>query len=112
MDSITQGLLGAVTFAIIKDKEIGKKSLVIGAIAGTIPDLDIFLSPLFSDVEFLTIHRSVSHSIVFAIVLSLILGASFHRIYRKKQSQSKWMFCFFLSNYDPFTFGLVHNIWD
>ncbi|MFT5245793.1 MAG: inner membrane protein, partial [Gammaproteobacteria bacterium] len=64
MDSITQGLLGALTFAAVKDKEIGKKSLLIGAIAGTIPDMDVFLSPLFSDVAFLTIHRSVSHSII------------------------------------------------
>ena len=97
MDSVTQGLLGATTFAIIKDKEIGKKSLLIGAIAGTIPDLDVFLAPLFNDVEFLTVHRSVSHSIALAIVLSLALGAIFHRIYKKKQSQRSWMIAFFLA---------------
>lgn len=97
MDSITQGLLGAVTFAIVKDKEIGKKSLLIGAIAGTIPDMDVFLAPLFNDVEFLTVHRSISHSIIFAVILSLLLGAIFHRIYKKRQSQSKWMLAFFLA---------------
>lgn len=97
MDSLTQGLLGAATFAVVKDKEIGKKSLLIGAVAGTIPDLDVLLAPFFNDVEFLTVHRSVSHSIIFAILLSLILGAIFHRIYKKKQSQSKWMFAFFLA---------------
>ncbi|MFK8102323.1 MAG: metal-dependent hydrolase [Saprospiraceae bacterium] len=97
MDSLTQGLLGAATFAVVKDKEIGKKSLLIGAIAGTIPDLDVFLAPFFNNVEFLTVHRSVSHSIILAILLSLLLGAIFHRIYKKKQSQSKWMFAFFLA---------------
>lgn len=97
MDSLTQGLLGAATFAVVKDKEIGKKSLIIGAVAGTIPDLDVFLSPLFNDVEFLTVHRGVSHSIVLAVILSLILGAIFHNIYKKKQSQSKWMIAFFLA---------------
>ncbi len=97
MDSLTQGLLGAATFAVIKDKEIGKKSLLIGAVAGTIPDLDVFLAPFFNDIEFLTVHRSVSHSIILAIILSVLLGAIFHRIYKQQQSQSKWMFAFFLA---------------
>lgn len=97
MDSLTQGLLGAATFALIKDKEIGKKSLLIGAAAGTIPDLDIFLSPFFNSIEFLTVHRSVSHSIVLAIFLSIGLGALFHRIYKKQQSQRGWMLAFFLA---------------
>ena len=83
MDSLTQGLLGAVTFAVVKEKEIGKKSLVIGAIAGTIPDLDVFLAPFFHDIEFLTIHRSVSHSIGLAAILSLVLGEIFYRRYQK-----------------------------
>lgn len=97
MDSLTQGLLGAATFAVVKDKDIGKKALLIGAIAGTIPDLDVFLAPLFDEVEFLTVHRSVSHSILLAVVLSVLLGNLFHRIYKKKQSLSKWIFAFFLA---------------
>ena len=97
MDSITQGLLGAVTFAIVKDKEIGKKSLLIGAVAGTIPDLDVFLAPFFNDIEFLSVHRSVSHSIILAVLLSLGLGVLFHSLYKKKQSQSSWIFAFFLA---------------
>lgn len=97
MDSITQALLGATTFAIVKDKDIGKQSLLIGAIAGTLPDLDVFLSPWFSDVEFLSVHRSVSHSISLAILASLGLGLLFHRLYKQKQSLWSWNVAFFLS---------------
>jgi len=97
MDSITQGLLGAATFAVVKDKEIGKKSFLIGAIAGTIPDLDVLLAPLFNDIEFLTVHRSFSHSIGFAVVLSLLLGEIFHRVYQRKQDRFKWSLAFFLA---------------
>lgn len=97
MDSLTQGLLGAATFAIIKDKDIGKKSLLIGAIAGTIPDLDVFFAPFFNDIEFLTIHRSISHSIVLAIVLSSLLGELFFRLYNRQQSRKSWNLAFFLS---------------
>ena len=97
MDSLTQGVLGAATFAIIKDKDIGKKSVLIGAAAGTLPDLDVLLAPLFSDIEFLTVHRSVSHSIGLAVVLSLLLGELFYRMYKKKQSRRGWQLAFFLS---------------
>lgn len=97
MDSLTQGLLGAATFAIVKDKHIGKKALLIGAIAGTIPDLDVLLAPFFHEIEFLTVHRSVSHSIVLAIVLSWILGESFHRYYEKAHSRRSWYLAFFLA---------------
>ncbi|MFN0200102.1 MAG: metal-dependent hydrolase [Bacteroidia bacterium] len=97
MDSFTQALLGAATFAVVKDKEIGKKSLLIGAIAGTIPDLDIFLSPFFNEVAFLTVHRSVSHSMVFAVLLSFLLGEIAYRAYQKKQSRASWNWAFFLA---------------
>lgn len=97
MDSLTQGLLGAATFAFVKNKEIGKKSLLIGAVVGTIPDLDVLLSPFFNDIEFLTIHRSFSHSIGFAILLSLFLGEIFHRFYEGKYTRTKWNLAFFLA---------------
>lgn len=97
MDSLTQVLLGATTFAVVKDKHIGKKSLLIGAIAGTVPDLDVFLAPFFNDIEFLTVHRSVSHSISLAIVLSFLLGEIFYRFYKRKQSRSSWNLAFFLA---------------
>lgn len=97
MDSLTQGLLGAATFAVVKDKEIGKRSLLIGAIAGTIPDLDVLLAPFFNEIEFLTVHRSISHSLVLAIVLSFVLGESFFRLYKRKQSRVGWNLAFFLA---------------
>lgn len=97
MDSLTQGLLGAATFAIVKDKDIGKKSLLIGAIAGTLPDLDVLLVPFFNNIEFLTIHRSVSHSIGLAVILSLLLGELFYRAYKQKLSRKSWNLAFFLA---------------
>ena len=97
MDSLTQGLLGAATFAVVKNEDIGKKALIIGAVVGTVPDLDVLLAPMFNDVEFLTVHRSVSHSIFFAILMSLLLGEVAHRIYKREQSRVKWIFAFFLA---------------
>ena len=48
MDSLSQVVLGAITFALVKDKEIGKKSLVYGAVLGTIPVIERFHILYFS----------------------------------------------------------------
>lgn len=97
MDSLTQALLGASTFALVKNKDIGKKSLLIGAVAGTLPDLDVLLSPFFNEVAFISVHRSVSHSLFLAIVLSFLLGYVFYKKYGKEQSLMSWCGAFFLA---------------
>jgi inner membrane protein len=95
MDSLSQIVLGAVTFALVKDKEIGKKALLYGAILGTIPDLDILINPFFNTIEQLAIHRAFSHSIFFSILFSLIFGKIFSKIY--KTSFSSWFWASFLA---------------
>jgi inner membrane protein len=97
MDILTQGLLGATTFALVKEKHIGKKALLIGGIAGLLPDFDVLLAPIFNDIEFLTVHRSVSHSLLFAVVLSIFLGFVFQRKFGRIHSLKGWMFAFFLA---------------
>ena len=95
MDSLSQVVLGAITFALVKDKEIGKKSLVYGAVLGTIPDLDVLLNPFFDSVEQLAIHRAFSHSIFFAILLSLLAGKLLSKKYNS--SYISWVWACFLA---------------
>ena len=95
MDSLSQIVLGAATFALIKDKEIGKKALLYGAILGTIPDLDILINPFFNDIEQLAIHRAFSHSIFFALLLSLLFAKWFSNKY--KTSYKSWFYACFLA---------------
>lgn len=95
MDSLSQVVLGAITFAVVKDKEIGKKSLVYGAVLGTIPDLDVFLNPFFDSVQQLAIHRAFSHSIFFSILLSLLVAKIFSKKYNS--SYISWVWACFLS---------------
>ena len=97
MDIVTQALLGAATFSLIKDKEVGKKSLVIGAAAGIAPDLDMLLAPFFNDIEFLTVHRSMSHSIIICLTLAVAAGYGFYRYYKRKASLSSWILAFGLA---------------
>lgn len=95
MDSLSQIVLGATTFALIKDKEIGKKSLLFGAILGTIPDLDVLINPFFNSIEQLSIHRAFSHSIFFSLLLSFLFAKWFSHKY--KTSYLSWFLASFLA---------------
>jgi len=41
MDSLTQIVLGAAVGEAVLGKKVGNKAMLYGAIAGTIPDLDV-----------------------------------------------------------------------
>ncbi|NNF36089.1 MAG: metal-dependent hydrolase [Saprospiraceae bacterium] len=78
MDSITQAVLGASIGEVLLGKKIGNKAPALGAMIATIPDLDILLTPLYDPLEKISLHRGLSHSILFcfigAFLFSWILG--------------------------------------
>lgn len=74
MDSLTQIALGIATAELVTGKKLGNKTFLYGAILGTIPDLDIVVGKFLSDVGGVAIHRGLSHSLLFFIFLSPILG--------------------------------------
>jgi inner membrane protein len=79
MDSLTQIVLGASVGAAIIGKTHGRKAALVGAICGTIPDLDVFI-PLGDPVSDFTYHRSVSHSILFCIFATPLFVWLFSKI--------------------------------
>ncbi|WGU68133.1 metal-dependent hydrolase [Capnocytophaga canimorsus] len=70
MDSLTQIVLGASIGEAMLGKKLGNKAPLYGAIAGTIPDLDVFVGKLYDPITAITIHRGFSHSILFFLILS------------------------------------------
>ena len=80
MDSITQAVLGAAIGKACLGKNIGNKSLLIGAAIATLPDLDIIALPFLDPLERLSMHRGFSHSIVFSLLLALLLAYLFKRM--------------------------------
>ena len=62
-----QATLGAAVGHLCWHKKIGNKALLLGAMGGTIPDLDIILYPLLDDIQRLHWHRGESHSIWFVL---------------------------------------------
>ncbi|MFT4665020.1 MAG: inner membrane protein [Polaribacter sp.] len=68
MDSITQAVLGAAVGEAVLGKKLGRKAATLGAIGGTIPDLDVLLIPFFNEFQKIVIHRGYSHSILFSLI--------------------------------------------
>jgi inner membrane protein len=81
MDSLTQIVLGAAVGEVCLGKKLGNRAMFWGAVAGTIPDLDVLSSPFLSPLQGLIFHRGISHSIFFAVVFSLLIAWLVKRYY-------------------------------
>ncbi len=81
MDSLTQIVLGAAVAEATLGKKVGNKALLWGGIAGTIPDLDVIYIKLIGGgaIEEIVLHRGISHSITFAILMAPLLGSIANR---------------------------------
>lgn len=84
MDSLTQITLGAAVGEVVLGRKVGNRAMVWGAIAGTLPDLDVFANAVTDEISALAYHRAFTHSVTFAVVTPLLLGALVHRLYGGK----------------------------
>lgn len=97
MDSLTQIVLGAAVGELTLGKRIGNKAQLFGAIAGTIPDLDILLNFIYPDgVSKLLIHRSYSHAWLTHILLGIPLAYLCYRAYKKTIEFKSWYWLWLL----------------
>lgn len=99
MDLVTQTLLGAGVGELAFGRKAGNKAILWGAVGGLIPDLDVLITPFYSEVDGLFVHRGFSHSLIFAFLLAPPMGWLLHRIYRKKMNVSlrEWAMLIFLA---------------
>ena len=99
MDSLTQIVLGASVAEATLGKKIGNKAIVLGAIAGTIPDLDIVTRFFVDDLTASVMHRGFSHSLIFPFVAAPLLAWILKKIYSNYTDVSfnDWFKMFFLA---------------
>ena len=95
MDSMTQIVLGAATAEAVVGHKIGNKALLLGAIAGTIPDLDVLSSPFLSPLDELGFHRSFSHSLLFTLIGGWFFAYLFWKTFTWKKLVFKDLFYLF-----------------
>lgn len=96
MDTITHIVLGACTGEAIAGRQLGKKALLIGAVANTLPDCDV-LSNLWLDADdSLLAHRGFTHSFAFVVLAAALLAFLFKRWYKTKTISYKFWISFFM----------------
>ncbi|WP_412985018.1 metal-dependent hydrolase [Pontimicrobium sp. IMCC45349] len=117
MDSLTQIVLGAAVGEATLGKKIGSKALLYGAIAGTIPDLDVLFGKLTDTITAIEWHRAFSHSLLFCVIVGCFLGWLVNKIERKANLGWKpWSKLFFLGLFthallDAFTSWGTQILW-
>src|SRR4051812_44176514 len=102
MDSLTHIVLGAAIGDALLGRKIGKKAMLWGALAASLPDIDVLFLPFFHPVDALLIHRGITHSFLFVIIISPLLGWLFSRIYplpwgERQRGVWVWIFFFFVN---------------
>jgi inner membrane protein len=89
MDSLSQIVLGAATAEVIAGRKVGNRAILWGAIAGTIPDLDILVRPFVDELTGMAWHRGFSHSLVFFFLFAPVLGWLISKMYRSKWGSAR-----------------------
>lgn len=95
MDSLTHIALGACMGEAFAGKQLGKKAMLWGALAQSIPDID-FISSFWMDTSSsLLAHRGFTHSILFCVFLTPFLALLAERLHRPHNiSFKKWALFF------------------
>jgi inner membrane protein len=94
MDSLTQIVLGAAVGEAVLGKKIGNRAMAWGAVAGTIPDLDVYMRYFTDQMTATEMHRGFSHSIVFSVLFAPVFGWLVSRYERLKDFKA-WSWLFF-----------------
>lgn len=92
MDSLTQITLGAAVGEVILGKKAGNRAMLWGAIAGTLPDLDVVANVVSDEISALAFHRAITHSALFAVAAPLGLAWLTHRIYMPRETRGKFRY--------------------
>ncbi|MDR1886315.1 MAG: metal-dependent hydrolase, partial [Prevotellaceae bacterium] len=92
MDSLTHILTGAAIGQVFSTEKDRYRTLVWGAIAGSIPDLDAAIQLFLSPESSMLFHRGLSHSLLLWALCSPLLALLINRIYKgDRHSYFKWL---------------------
>ena len=97
MDSLSQIVLGAAVGEILLGRKLGNKAMLLGAIVGTLPDLDVIYNFFDSNAaSHLRAHRGYSHSMFTHLLISVPLAWWSVRVSDKIRSFKPWYQFWFL----------------
>lgn len=90
MDNLTHTLAGALIGAALAPRAPDARSLslrgrmLLGALVVNLPDLDYLAAPFLAPLEYLEVHRGITHSLLMLPVWTLLLAAFAHGLTRRR----------------------------
>ena len=92
MDSLTHIALGACMGEAFAGKTVGRKAMLWGALAQSIPDIDFIGAFWLDTTDSLLAHRGFTHSILFCVLVAPLLAFVAERWHRPHNiSYKKWL---------------------
>jgi inner membrane protein len=92
MDSLTHIAIGACIGDLFLGKKIGRKAMLYGALAASLPDVDFIASFWLGPADDLLAHRGFTHSFLFSILSVLVLAFLFgKRHFADRIPVSTWL---------------------
>jgi inner membrane protein len=95
MDSITHIALGACMGEAFLDRKLGKKAMVWGALAQSVPDIDFLASFWMNTSNNLLAHRGFTHSFLFVAIITVFFSLIAERWHRPHNINLKRWLIFF-----------------
>ena len=95
MDTITHVALGACLGELLAARRIGKKALVFGALAQSVPDIDFIFSVWLEPSANLLAHRGFTHSFLFVVLITPLLAWAAQRGWGNTQTTFFYWLRFF-----------------
>ena len=96
MDTVTHIVLGACVGDAVLGQKVGKKALIAGAIAQSIPDIDFISALWLSPAEQLLAHMGITHSFFIYCCICTCFRGHFSKA---SVQTTKVQSAFFLSSY-------------
>lgn len=96
MDSITHIAIGACMGEAFAGKKLGKKAMIWGALAQSVPDIDFVASFWMDTSSDLLAHRGFTHSFLFLIIAAPVMALAAEKWHRPHNiTLKKWLLFFF-----------------
>ena len=96
MDSVSQLAMGAGVAHVVLGPVIGRRALVIGAVLGTVPDLDVIVR-YDSAVDSFTRHRSWSHSLIVLTLAAPLFSTALRWFMQARTHAGRWLLAVWLA---------------
>lgn len=94
MDPFTQASLGAAAAALTSNNSTIRRALIIGAVAGAAPDLDVLIRSKTDPLLSLQYHRHFTHALLFVPAIGFLVAGLFKLLAFKWKWPFKQLFLF------------------